>query len=578
MKRLALVAVSALAPVFLGAQATSAPQSSDVVPYPSTTLPLKHTPQPTTADITAQDLMTRLYIFADDSMQGREAGTIGNVKGTDYIASEARKMGLIPAGDNGTWFQTIPLKVRSVDPTSSFRVGSTTLAYGTEWVATGPKSLRLDNVQLVYGGVLGDSSQMIAPGAGAGKIVVFSVPPGASGRATRGAAGAAQGAVAVAIVGLDQFMPFFTRPQTFVDDPSNAPAMVPPPTILLSRAAMDKLLVGAPPLSELPVGTVDPESGAIDLKLSVTPTAYPARNVVGIVRGSDPKLSNEYVALGGHNDHIGFTNHPVDHDSLRFFNHIVRPGGAEDGAKQATPEQQAQVNQVIAAYRAAHPGTQRADSISNGADDDGSGSVSVLEIAEKVASLKTKPKRSILFVWHVGEEKGLLGSAYYTDHPTVPRDSIVAQLNIDMVGRGDTWDMTGRTKEGGDIHGKSNYLQLVGSRRLSTELGNLAETVNTNDKHGLVFDYSMDANGHPQNIYCRSDHYEYARYNIPIIFFTTGGHSDYHQVTDEPQYIDYPHMARVDNFIEDLLVHVADLDHRPVVDGPHMDPHGVCRQ
>jgi peptidase M28-like protein len=580
MKRLSLFAVAALAPVILGAQAAAPIQApATVVPYPPTTLPLKHAAQPTSADITAQDLMTRLYIFADDSMQGREAGTIGNVKGTDYIASEAKKLGLIPAGDNGTYFQTIPLKVRSVDPTSSFKVGNSTLAYGTDWVATGSKSINLDNVQLIYGGVLGDSSQMIASGAGAGKIVVFVLPAGASPRATRSAARSAEGAVAVAIVGLDQFMPFFTRPQTFVDDPSNAPATTPPPTILLSSSALSKILPqDTPSLSQVPVGTVDPEAGALNLKLSIEPTPFPARNVVGIVRGSDPKLAGEYVALGGHNDHIGLTQRPVDHDSLRFFNHIVRPGGAEDGAKQATPAQQAEVNTMLASYRAAHPGTQRADSISNGADDDGSGSVSVLEIAQKVAALKTKPKRSIVFVWHVGEEKGLLGSAYYTDHPTVPRDSIVTQLNIDMVGRGDAWDMTGHSKAGADLHGNSNYLQLVGSRRLSTELGNLAEKVNTDGKHGLVFDYSMDANGHPQNIYCRSDHYEYARYNIPIIFFTTGGHSDYHQVTDEPQYIDYTHMARVDNYIEDLLVHVANLDHRPVVDGPHMDPHGVCTQ
>jgi hypothetical protein len=575
MKRLFLIAASALAPTLAGAQAAAPQASATVVPYPPTTLPMKHTPEPTTGAITAQDLMTRLYIFSDDSMQGREAGTIGNVKGTDYIASEARKIGLIPAGDNGTYFQTIPLKVRTVDPTSSFIVGDIVLAYGTDWVATGSKSVDVKGVQLIYGGVLGDTTQMIKAGAGAGKIVIFTMAPGASPRAMRSAAGAAQGAVAVGIVGLDQFMPFFTRPQTFVDDPSNEPANAPPPTILLSKAAADRLTQGAPALTP---GLVDPTPGDFNLKLTVEPTPYPARNVVGIVRGSDPKLAGEYVALGGHNDHIGMNNHPVDHDSLRFFNHIVRPGGAEDGNKQATPEEQAEVNKVLADFRATHPGSMRPDSIDNGADDDGSGSVSVLEIAQKVASLKTKPKRSVLFVWHVGEEKGLLGSAYYTDHPTVPRDSIVTQLNIDMVGRGDAWDMTGHAISGADLHGNPNYLQLVGSRRLSTELGNLAEAVNKDDKHDLSFDYSMDANGHPQNIYCRSDHYEYARYNIPIIFFTTGGHSDYHQVTDEAQYIDYPHMARVDNYIEDLLVHVADLDHRPVVDGPHMDPHGVCKQ
>jgi Zn-dependent M28 family amino/carboxypeptidase len=261
-----------------------------------------------------------------------------------------------------------------------------------------------------------------------------------------------------------------------------------------------------------------------------------------------------------------------------MWNHVVRPEGADDGAKQATPEQQAQVNAALAAFRTQHPTVERRDSIANGADDDGSGSVAALEIAERIASLKQKPKRSILFVWHTGEEKGLLGSRYFTDHATVPRDSIVAQLNMDMIGRGAADDETGRTKDAVPLHGGPRYLQLVGSRRLSTELGDLVETVNTEDHHNLTFDYAIDANGHPSNIYCRSDHYEYARYGIPITFFTTGLHSDYHQVTDEAEYIDYEHMARVARLVEDVAVHVANLDHRLVVDQPKPDPNAPCRQ
>jgi Zn-dependent M28 family amino/carboxypeptidase len=189
-----------------------------------------------------------------------------------------------------------------------------------------------------------------------------------------------------------------------------------------------------------------------------------------------------------------------------------------------------------------------------------------------------KPKRSLLFVWHVGEEAGLYGSEWYTDHPTVPRDSIVAQLNMDMIGRGAAADNTGITKEGVRYHGNPDYVQLVGSRRLSTELGDLAEAVNHGEKHPFTFDYAMDANGHPSNIYCRSDHYEYARYGIPIIFFTTGGHADYHQVTDEPQYIDYDRMARVAQYVADLATRVGNLEHRPVVDKQKPDPHGQCVQ
>ena len=220
----------------------------------------------------------------------------------------------------------------------------------------------------------------------------------------------------------------------------------------------------------------------------------------------------------------------------------------------------------------------RPDSIFTGADDDGTWTVSVLEVAESFAKGAGRPKRSLLFVWHAGEEKGLWGSAFYTDHPTVPRDSIVAQLKMDMVGRGGTGDATGASKAGERLHGGPGYLQLVGSRRLSTELGDLMETVNARGKHGLSFDYGMDANGHPQMIYCRSDHYEYARYGIPIVFMTTGGHSDYHQVTDEPQYIDYGHMAAVARFVRDAALTVANLDHRVVMDHAKPDPNGNCVQ
>jgi Zn-dependent M28 family amino/carboxypeptidase len=268
----------------------------------------------------------------------------------------------------------------------------------------------------------------------------------------------------------------------------------------------------------------------------------------------------------------------VAHDSMYIVNHLFRTSGADDPDPQLTPEQQRQVNQQLAEVRRRTGGASaREDSVYNGADDDGSGTVSALEIAEYFAS-RPRPKRSLVFVWHVGEEEGLYGSEYFTDHPTVPREQIVAQLNMDMIGRGAASDVTGQAKEGGLLHGGPGYVQLVGARRLSTELGDLAETVNRTGRHGLRFDYAMDANGHPQNIYCRSDHYEYARYGIPIIFFTTGGHADYHQVTDEPQYIDYDRMAQVAGFVADLATHLANLDHRPVVDHPKPDPHGNCVQ
>ncbi|GJG86368.1 hypothetical protein tb265_15490 [Gemmatimonadetes bacterium T265] len=579
-----LGALSAAAVLALAPGAARAQAAADAVPAPAAPLPLKHAPQPTTGAITAADLMTRLYIFADDSMMGREAGTEGNVKGTNYIASEVRRLGLKPAGEDGGYFQTLPFKKIMLDPSSSIVIGGTgtpaRLAAGTDWAAAGRKSVSLHDLPVVYGGTLGDSTAMISGDQAAGKMVVFAVSNVRAPQLRRGFGDTYAKAAAIVVSGpfLDPIVPRYARPQTFVDDPSRvAPTPNGPSTLLLTTAAAGQLF--ASPMAGLAPGAPG-RPVTLELKLDITPVPFPARNVVAILPGRDPAVAGEYVAIGGHNDHIGTNTRPVDHDSIRIYNHLVRPGGAEDQQKQATPEQQAQVNQMLADWRKAHPNSMRADSISNGADDDGSGSVSVLEIAEKFASLKgnDRPRRSILFVWHVGEEKGLLGSEYYTDHPTVPRDSIVAQLNMDMVGRGRASDVTGQSAAGQALHGGPDYLQLVGSRRLSTELGNLVEQVNKDDKSGFVFDYSMDANGHPMNIYCRSDHYEYARYGIPIVFFTTGGHSDYHQVTDEPEYIDYDHMARVDNLVYDIAQKVANLDHRVVVDQPKPDPHGVCRQ
>jgi hypothetical protein len=301
--------------------------------------------------------------------------------------------------------------------------------------------------------------------------------------------------------------------------------------------------------------------------------------VVAILRGTDPTLKAEYVAVGAHNDHIGMGD-PVAHDSIYVVDHLFRQQGADDPpVRNLTPEQAAQVNAALVEIRRKTNGASaRVDSVYNGADDDGSGSMAVLEIAERLATQRERPKRSILFVWHVGEEAGLLGSEWFTDHPTVPRASIVAQLNVDMIGRGAPTDITGVTIDDKQIHGSANYLQVIGSRRVATSLGDLVEKVNTDGRHGLVFDYSLDANGHPQNIYCRSDHYEYARYGIPIAFFTTGGHADYHQVTDEPQYIEYPHYARVTKFIGDLAMTVANTAARPVIDHPLPDPKGRCQQ
>jgi hypothetical protein len=323
------------------------------------------------------------------------------------------------------------------------------------------------------------------------------------------------------------------------------------------------------PLDTLAVGTVG-RTLVGNVAFVEAPVEALARNVVAVLPGSDSALRGQYVAIGAHSDHDGIAASAVDHDSLRAYNRVMRREGAGSAPATPTAEQLARIASIRDSLRRlAGSAPARADSIFNGADDDGSGSVALLEIAEAFASQQERPRRSMLFVWHTAEELGLYGSQYFTDHPTVPRDSIVAQLNIDMVGRGGAADLTG---------GGPRYLQLIGSRRLSTGLGDLVESINRSGRHDFIFDYQYDADGHPENYYCRSDHYMYARYGIPIVFFTTGGHPDYHMVTDEPQYIDYEHMARVARLIDDIARDLAGRTERPVVDKPKPDPHGVCRQ
>jgi hypothetical protein len=372
-------------------------------------LPLKLAPRPTEGAITPRDLMTRLYIFADDSMQGRGMGTPGYRRATDYIAGELARLGVRPAGEGGTYFQ------------------------------------------------------------------------------------------------------------------------------------------------ELPTGAADPAS---------------ARNVVAVIPGTDPALAGQYVAIGAHADHVGYNRRPVDHDSLHAYNaQAWRAGGATNDPRPLAAEARARLHVNVDSLRALRP--PRPDSIANGADDDGSGSMALLEIAEAFARGTVKPKRSILLVWHTGEELGMLGSAYFTSHPTVPLDSIVAQVNVDMIGRGTAADL---------VNGGPGYVSVVGARRLSTQLGDLVERVSRDGGYDLTFDYALDANGHPQSIYCRSDHYSYARHGIPVVFFFTGLHGDYHEVTDEPQYIAYDNYARLTRYLHDLVLAIADRPERLVVDGPKPDPEGRCRQ
>jgi peptidase M28-like protein len=530
-------------------------------------LPVKHAPKPTTQAITADDAMTRLYIFADDSMQGRRAGEEGSLKGTAYIEREVRRLGLVPAGDSGTFFQAVPLITRTVDMSSSLKADDQPIVLGADILPVGISGIpaSLDGARIIFAGDATDSLKSVSPAQAVGKVVLVTSSGAAAGQRYPGAVGV------ITVIQPEQFTRLrgfasgrSTRMRSDADTVHTRLALAIPPS------TVQKLL--GVPLENARPGTLGRTFHGT-VQLSTGPA--PARNVVAILRGSDPKLRSEYVALGAHNDHLGVRRAgPLDHDSLKAYNeaaeriYVARTHeGTEFPGSGLTAEERASIHVNVDSLRRIRPA--RLDSIYNGADDDGSGSMGLLEVAEKFALAKEKPKRSLIFVWHTGEELGLYGSQWFTDHPSIPRDSIVAQLNMDMIGRGEAADIPG---------GGPHYVELIGSRRLSTELGDLVEAVNKSGGHNFTFDYTFDASGHPEQIYCRSDHYEYARYGIPITFITTGGHSDYHQLTDEPEYINYPHLASVANLVADVATHLANLDHRVVVDKAKPDPHGRCVQ
>jgi Predicted aminopeptidases len=540
-------------------------------------LPRTHAPEPTTADITVRDVTTRTYIIADDSMEGRDTGKRGGLRSANYIANELKRLGLEPAGDNGTYFQAIPWISRTPDATDALSIGDTPMNPKSDFLLI-PKigfALALggqpfggafagDDVPSVFGGRIGDST--VAPELARGKVVVFAAPaPTTFAFWQRDNLRRYADAKALVVATLDLGAPAQYRAtrETYWD-PAPPPGARALTVISMTNDAAARFF--GRPLNEVSLGTsgatLSGHAGFID-----RPTEAPAYNVVGILRGSDSRLRATYVALGAHHDHVGMTR-PVDHDSIRAFNEVVRPRGADDRPRTPTAEEAARVRKILDSLRTIRPA--RIDSINNGADDDGSGSVLALEIAESFARAKQRPKRSILFVWHTAEEKGLYGAQYFSDHPTVPRDSIIAQVNMDQMGRGDPVD---------NPPGGRNALVLIGARRLSTELGDLAESIDKRPEHAFKLDYEFDRNGDPTNAYCRSDHYMYARYGIPVLFFSAAAwHIDYHMVSDEPQYIAFDRMTRIGRYIRDVVGAVADLDHRPIVDKPKPDPEGVCKQ
>ncbi len=566
--------------------------------------PFSWAPRPTEPAITARDLRTRLYQIADDSMGGRRIGEPGNAKATDYIAGEFRRLGLRPAGDSGTYFQEMPFGPLGFEMGSArLVVAGRALGAPTDWIPTAPTvangfagTTRITNAAAVFAGRWGDTVALDAARF-RGKIAVFvneasatrtpTVPRNCADLPDRFGAAAAivadaaaranpqapaaggganvprsdrraheAGAIGVLVVGLDELS---AAARTTATNPRNA---MRPATLLGANATVAGATISRAAAQRIFGRAVDRLSlGATGAKVTAAwsygwkPSVAPARNVVAILPGSDPSLAHQYVLVGAHNDHIGTSASPVDHDSLRAVNTVTRRQGNNDPICVPSADQQRRIDSLIARARSIRP-PQR-DSIFNGADDDGSGTAVLLEIAERFAG--ERPARSIIFVSHQGEESGLLGSRWFVDHPPVPLENIVAAHNMDMLGKG----RVEQVKYGGP-----NSVQTLGSRRLSREFGDIIDSVNAVRDEPMVVDKSWDVTQNPMNRFCRSDQVNYVNKNVPVTYFSLGYSQDYHQLTDEPRYIDYDHSARLARFIHDVMFAISARKDRPAIAGP----------
>lgn len=554
--------------------------------------------------ITAADMKEWLSYIASDQLQGRQVYTEGLGLAASYIAEHLKAWGVKPAGDDGSYFQVVKVLGVNVKRGSTVTVsangqtrtfkdgegvtfpanqgGKQTITGTAEFVGYGMSipEHNLDDYKgkdvsgkiVVYVGARGPAvltaTQNRLLGARARNAIELQHaiaaigPVGGFGRGGAGRGGGNPPAEPASTTAGD------TTAAGRGQQPPAAPAgrgrggasaslgdfqtvqrldnKIPPQItagdeffdFLFSAAGLKyaEIKTKADAREALPAAALDNVTITVNVNADyeVVQTRL-TRNVVGVIPGSDPRLRDTYVMFGAHYDHIGYQQTPGQ----------GRGGGAAAGGAQ--PAAGGCVGQ---SRNTPTPG----DIINNGADDDGSGTVSIMAIAKAFAT-GPHPKRSLLFVWHAGEEAGLLGSRYMADYPEVPLDKVAAQLNIDMVGRNRCDD----PKE-------SNTVYVVGSDRISTELHNMNEEANGSLEKPMKLDYELNDPADPESIYTRSDHYSYASKGIPIIFYTTGLHRDYHYVTDEVSRIEFPKMAHIAQLVYSTGFKVADLDHFPVRD------------
>ena len=509
--------------------------------------------------ITPTDLREWLTYLASDELEGRAVYTEGLGLAAGYVQTHLQSWGLSPRGDSGGFLQTV--RVRSVKTTSrssvTVQVGKESRTFKEGDGITFPRfigakrSFTTTRVEFAGYGVDAPGARYsdLAGKDYKGAAVIFlgtSGPKAIDAALARGLLGGrgryltdqmgAAAAIGPAQVTAQPAAEPNGRPvrPDFVTTQRIDQAVSPSVTandaffqFLFSRASFryDDLKRRADAGESLPGFRLDGVTITwnLDADYQVIRTQF-TQNIVAVLEGTDPELKDTYVAVGAHYDHVGYADTELGEDQKR----PSAPGRVTVG--------------------------RESDRIWNGADDDGSGTVAVMALARAFAQ-GPRPKRSVLFVWHAGEERGLLGSRYFADFPTVPMTKIVAQLNIDMIGRNRD-----------DKASEANTLYLVGSDRISTELHDINREANRGLDQPLTLDYEMNDPADPEQVYFRSDHYSYAAKGIPVIFFTTGMHQDYHANTDEVSKIEFPKLARVTQLVYETAWRLGNLDHAPARD------------
>jgi len=483
-------------------------------------------------------LRANLEVLTADSLEGRETGEPGAQKAAAFIASRFKSIGLRPAGNStasSAYFQKVPLFFRSLKSVN-LQVGTARPAYLKDYVYVPRRGGNLLDVRAAGMTIIPaqataeDLAKTIAPYDLTGRVVLIAPSIKTSTRSAHGALvpskyiGALRSMLTVlgaknpaAILLTDDAGVSLGQSPAFKQDILDSKILVSPSNkdgdkrailLLVSRATYGTILGqgGSEPsrvVTALAKNTMLTLSCGISIRVHTEETKADAANVLGLLPGS--ALKNETVVVSAHYDHLGRHNGQIYH----------------------------------------------------GADDDGSGTAALLEIAEAFSKAKKAghgPRRNILFLANVGEEKGLLGSEYYSEHPQVSVSKTIADLNIDMIGRIDS------------AHVKdTNYVYVIGSGKLSSGLQALSESVN--HRYGdLELDYRYDDPMDPNRFYYRSDHYNFAKLGIPIIFYFNGVHKDYHQPSDTIDKISFNLCARRARLVFYTAWELANANERPLVD------------